>query len=109
MSSSHALRVCSQWLCLGLKVPGTSTLRLTVEADAAKPQRDGITQDSWSRKIRPVTGTSPPASASGSMSHTTSSGMICSLERAIDDNTTPRIAEATQVAATVTNSSKLEL
>jgi hypothetical protein len=42
------------------------------------------------------------------MSDTTSSGMICSLERASDDSTKPRIAEATQVAATVTNSSMLE-
>jgi hypothetical protein len=66
-----------------------------------------MSQDSWSRKSRPVTGIRPPASTSCSISETTSSGMICSLERAIDDSTRPRMADATQVAATVTNSSRL--
>lgn len=41
------------------------------------------------------------------MSDTTSSGMICSLERASADSSSPSIAAATHVAATATNSSRV--
>ena len=39
------------------------------------------------------------------MIETTNSGMICSVERTSEEMARPRIAEATQVAATVMNSS----
>ena len=97
----------AQWLSFG--PTGTSIRRLIVDADAAYPQREGITQDSWSRKRRPVTGIRPPASTSCSMSDTTSSGMICSLERATAERSRPSIAAATHVAATPVNSSRVAL
>ena len=43
------------------------------------------------------------------MIETTSSGMICSLDCATADSIRPRMADATQVPATVTNNEKVEL
>ena len=51
----------------------------------------------------------PPASTNCDMIVTTSSGMICSLVCASADIIRPRMAEATQVPATVTNSENVEL
>src|SRR5579875_490327 len=79
------------------------------EAPAANPQRPGVTQDSWLRPARPVTGIIPPQSTNCDMIDTTSSGMICSLVCASADSSRPSIAEATQVPATVTNSENVEL
>ncbi len=49
----------------------------------------------------------PPHSTSCAITDTTNSGMICSLERTNDEMARPRMAEATHVAATVANSSKV--
>ncbi|COZ56209.1 Uncharacterised protein [Mycobacterium tuberculosis] len=65
-----------------------------------------MTQDIWSRGTRPVTGIMPPENTSCDMTATTSRGMICSLDLAIADSANPSIAEATQVTATSTNSSR---
>src|ERR1700757_3625880 len=78
-----------------------------VEADDANPHLAGVTHDIWSRPVRPVTGIMPPENTSCDMTATTSSGMICSLDFAMDDNTKPSIAEATVVMAMSTNSSRL--
>ena len=51
----------------------------------------------------------PPASTSCDMIDTTSSGMICSLDCANAESIRPRMADATQVPATVTNSENVEL
>src|ERR1700758_1489202 len=105
MSKSHALAVCCQCVSCGVSGPGTSLIRSIVDADAAKPQRAGVNHDIWSSTMRPVTGIMPPENTSCDMIATTSSGMICSLDLAMDDNTKPSIAEATVVIATSTNSS----
>ena len=51
----------------------------------------------------------PPASTSCDMIDTTSSGMICSFDCATAESSSPRIADATQVPATVTNNENVEL
>src|ERR1700694_919286 len=109
MSNSHACAVCCQWESFGVSGPGTSLIRSTVDADAAKPQRAGVAQDSWSSTSRPVTGIIPPENTSCDMIATTSSGMICSLDLATADSANPSIAEATQAEAMSTNSSRLGL
>ena len=65
---------------------GLDRPKSTVEACAAYPQREGTAHDSWSRPTRLVTGTIPPQSTNCNMRDTTSSGMICSLERASEDS-----------------------
>src|SRR5215469_5110055 len=77
------------------------------DAPAANPQRPGVSQDSWLRPSRPVTGIMPPQSTSCDMIDTTNNGMICSLVCATADSIRPNIAEATQVAATVRKSEKV--
>ena len=47
----------------------------------------------------------PPENTSWLMIATTSSGMICSLDLASDDSSSPRLADATHVAAIVANNS----
>ena len=76
-----------------------------MDAEAAKPHRAGVSHDSWSSTSRSVTGIIPPENTSWLMIATTSSGMICSLDFASADSSRPRLAEATQVAAMVTNNS----
>src|SRR5208283_5128186 len=66
----------------------------------------GVAHDSWSSKIRSVTQIMPPEKTSCDMIDTTSIGMIWSCDWASADRAMQRIAAATQVAATVTNSSK---
>src|ERR1700682_2451530 len=109
MSNSHALDVCCQWESFGVSGPGTSLIRSTVEADAAKPHLAGVAQDIWSSTRRPVTGIMPPENTSCDMIATTSRGMICSLDLATADNANPSIADATQAEAMSTNSSRLGL
>src|SRR5262249_30102063 len=109
ISNSQVPDVCLKWLSLGLCGPGPTVHKSTVDACAAYPHRVGTTQESWSRKIRSVTGTIAPQSTNCIIRDTTSSGMICSLERASDDSSRPSIAAATQVAATTTNSSIVAL
>ena len=77
-----------------------------VDADAAKPHLAGVAQDIASSPTRPVTGIIPPENTNCDITATTSRGMICSLDLAMAQSADPSIAEATQVAATSTNSSK---
>src|ERR1700692_1607888 len=105
MSKIHRFGVCFQNESLGADGVGTSLIRSTVEADAAKPHRAGVNQDSWSTRSRCATGIIPPQNTSCEMTNTTSIGMICSLDRASEDKTNPSIAAATQVAAAFRNSS----
>ena len=42
MSNHHAAGVCCQCESFGVSGPGTSLVRSTVEADAAKPHRAGV-------------------------------------------------------------------
>ena len=108
--SNHQLdAVCSHHRSLGVSGPGTSVVRSTVDADAANPHRAGVNQDIWSSTGRLVTGIMPPENTSWLMIATTRSGMICSLDFASDDSSRPRFAEATQVAAIVTNNSRAGL
>src|SRR5689334_13779461 len=107
MSNHHAPAVWRQ--CESCGVCGTLSCRLsmsTVEADDANPHLAGVAQDIWSSPRRSVTGIMPPENTSCDITATTSNGMICSFDLAIDDNTNPSIAEATVVIATSTNSSR---
>src|SRR6516165_10276180 len=110
MSNHHAAGVWCQ--CESFATDGTACSKVSrsmVAADVAKPHLAGVSQDIWSRPVRPVTGIMPPENTSCDMTATTSSGMICSLDLAMDDNTNPSIAEATVVIAMSTNSSRLGL
>src|SRR5579875_2090988 len=107
MSSSHAPVVWFQWLSFGLNGPGSTVFKSIVDADAAKPQRAGVSQDSWSSTARSVTGIIPLENTNWAMIATTSNGRIWSLDRASADRTSPIIADTTHVDATATNNSKL--
>ena len=48
MSKIHRFGVCFQNESLDADGVGTSLIRSTVEADAAKPHRAGVNQESWS-------------------------------------------------------------
>src|SRR5215471_16225930 len=100
MSNHHAPAVCCQ--CESCGTDGTLSCRLsrsTVEAEDAKPHLAGVAQDIWSSPMRSVTGIMPPENTSCDMTATTSRGMICSFDLAMDDSTSPSIAEATVVMA----------
>src|SRR6201992_418356 len=105
-SNHHVAGVWRQCESFGVSGPGTNLVRSAVDADAANPHRAGVAHDIWSSPIRPVTGIRPPENTSCDMTATTSSGMIWSLDLATADNANPSIAEATDVAATSTNSSR---
>jgi hypothetical protein len=55
---------------------GAMARRSVVDAVAAKPQRAGIAQDSWSRTGRLVTGIIPPQNTIDSITAITSIGRI---------------------------------
>src|SRR6185312_6453148 len=107
MSKSHVVGVCCQYESLG--VLGTSFIKSTVEADAAKPHRAGVNQDSWSSGTRCATGIMPPQNTSWEMTSTTSIGMIWSLERASADSARPSMAPVMLVPAIVRKSSTVGL
>src|SRR6202166_1643963 len=109
MSKIHRFGVCFQNESLGADGVGTSLIRSTVEADAAKPHLAGVNQDSWSTRSRCATGIIPPQNTSCEMTNTTSIGMICSLDRASADSASPSTAPATEVPATFRNSPTLAL
>src|ERR1700728_1217664 len=109
MSNSQALLVWFQCWSFGSVGPGISRWASMVDADAAKPHRAGVAQDNWSSTSRLVTQIMPPENTSWDMIDTTSIGMIWSCDWASADSAMPSSAAPTQVAATVTNSSRLTL
>ena len=73
----------------------------SVAAEAAKPHRAGIIQDTWSRRIRPLTGISPPENTIDSIVATTSIGRIWSCDLAVADIAKPVSAAMAAVRASV--------
>jgi hypothetical protein len=57
-----------------------SRLRLEVDAAAAKPQREGDSQESWSRPGWPLMRNTPPLSTTWARTVTTISGIVLSEE-----------------------------
>jgi hypothetical protein len=75
MSNTHQLSLWIHRVSLA-GVSGAVVRRSTVDADAPKPQRAGMSQDSWSRTIRPLTGMSPPQNTNDNITVMTSMGRI---------------------------------
>jgi hypothetical protein len=84
MFSSHRPGSCDHRVSF-CGVSGAMARRSVVDAVAAKPQRAGIAQDSWSRMGRPVTGIIPPQNTMDSITEITSMGKIWSCDRAVAD------------------------
>ena len=75
MSNTQKWRLCVHSVSLA-GVSGAVVRISTVDAEAAKPQRAGMSHDSWSRTIRPVTGMSPPQNTNENITVMTSIGRI---------------------------------
>ena len=105
-SRVHADAVCLQWESCGINAEVLVTS--AVDAVAARPHRDGISQEMGS-SARSVIGIMPPTNTTCTISVTTVSGSTWLLVCASDDTNRPRIADATHVAAMPTNSSSVGL
>src|SRR5690348_17641423 len=75
ISSAHQTVWCDHSVSLVCS-SGAMVPKSVVDEEAANPQRAGITQDSWSRPVRPVTGIIPPQNTIDSITEITSIGRI---------------------------------
>jgi hypothetical protein len=83
------------------------TLRLTVDAAAAKPQRDGASQATCSSPAFPVSGNTPPVMTTWKITATISSGIVFSEVSTDAEISRPRVIEtiASTPMATISSTS----
>ena len=76
-----------------------------VDAVAAKPHRDGASQDSWSSPALPLRGRIPPERMTWAMASRTSSGMAFSDVLTSEDTSSPSAMEASASTTTASATS----
>jgi hypothetical protein len=81
------------------------TFRFTVDATAAKPQRDGEIHETCSSPTWPATGKMPPVRTTWNMTATTSSGMVLSELLTMAEMSSPRVIETMDSTAMAISSS----
>src|ERR1017187_1449670 len=108
MSSSQVCAVCCQrgsWLALG---SGVILFKSTLDAEAANPHRDGVSQATCSSPGLPLIGMKLPAMTTWIMTRRNTSGIARSVVLTADDTSRPMAIDTTAMSAVASAISRSE-